>query len=193
MNQKETSPLAIASLAFSCLGAVTAGILAIPGIVCGCMAKRQVERGEYEGRSLAQAGIIVGVAVLILWLAIPLLIFGGVGFIALAVSSPWAAACAFGILLFLALLPAAFSGRSKRRDAASTGNPGGSRLWLTLPLLFAVCAGFVFLATKDPMLAAGVFGILISLVLLPMTFARIARHRDTRSLRKLVETNRSRE
>lgn len=119
MNQKETSPLAIASLAFSCLGAVTAGILAIPGIVCGCMAKRQVERGEYEGRSLAQAGIIVGIAVLVLWIAVPVLLFGGIGLLALAFHSPWTAACVFGILLFLTLLPLAFTGMAKRRDTRS--------------------------------------------------------------------------
>ncbi|RYD47142.1 MAG: DUF4190 domain-containing protein [Verrucomicrobiaceae bacterium] len=119
MNPKETSPLAIASLAFSCLGALTAGILAIPGIICGCMAKSQIDRGEYEGRSLAQAGIIVGIAVLVLWIAVPLLVFGGIGFLALAFHSPEVAACVFGILLFMILLPWAFMGMGKRRDARS--------------------------------------------------------------------------
>lgn len=119
MNSKETSPLAIASLAFSCLGALTAGILAIPGIVCGHLAKKQIDRGEYEGRSLAQAGIIVGIAVLVLWIAVPLVLLGGMGLVALAFHSPEAAACVFGILLFLALLPVAFTGFAKRRDTRS--------------------------------------------------------------------------
>lgn len=119
MNPKETSPLAIASLAFSCLGALTAGILAIPGIVCGCMAKKQIERGEYEGRSLAQAGIIVGIAVLVLWIAVPIVLFGGIGLLALAFHSPWTAAGVFGILLVLTLLPLAFTGLAKRRDVKS--------------------------------------------------------------------------
>ena len=70
----ETSPLAIASLAFSCLGAITMGILTIPGIICGVLAKRQIQRGEYTGRPLAQAGIIVGTAVLLLYLAVPLIL-----------------------------------------------------------------------------------------------------------------------
>ena len=70
----ETSPLAIASLAFSCLGAVTMGILTIPGIICGVLAKRQIQRGESTGRPLAQAGIIVGTAVLLLYLAVPLIL-----------------------------------------------------------------------------------------------------------------------
>ncbi len=119
MNPKETSPLAIASLAFSCLGALTAGILAIPGIVCGCMAKKQIERGVYEGRSLAQAGIIVGIAVLVLWIAVPIMLFGGIGLLALAFHSPWTAAGVFGILLVLTLLPLALTGMAKRRDAKS--------------------------------------------------------------------------
>lgn len=119
MNEKETSPLAIASLAFSCLGALTFGILCIPGIICGCIAKGQVRRGEYGGQSLAQAGVIVGTAVLILWLAIPLLLFGSIVMLFLGQQSPWVAAAVFAILLILGLLPFAFSSMAKRRDSRS--------------------------------------------------------------------------
>lgn len=84
----ETSPLAIASLAFSCLGAITMGILTIPGIICGVLAKRQIQRGEYTGRPLAQAGIIVGTAVLLLYLAVPLIL---ISFIAAPAAAPLAA------------------------------------------------------------------------------------------------------
>jgi hypothetical protein len=119
MDSKEVSPLAIASLAFSCLGALTLGILAIPGIICGQIAKKQVRNGQYSGHSLAQAGVIVGVAVLVLWLAVPALLFGAAGIIAFVAYVPWIAAVAFGIVLFLALLPFAFTSIAKRRDTRS--------------------------------------------------------------------------
>ena len=119
MNDNETSPVAIASLAFSCLGAVTMGILAIPGIVCGCIAKKQAQRGEYGGQSLAQAGIIVGSAVLILWILIPALVFGGFGFVVIAVKEPWIAGGVFAVMLLLALLPLAFTSMATRRDSRS--------------------------------------------------------------------------
>ncbi len=118
-NEKETSPLAIASLAFSGLGALTFGVLCIPGIVCGCIAKGQVRRGEYSGHSLAQAGVIVGTTVLVLWLAIPLLLFGGIVMLYLGQQSPWMAGAAFSILLVLALLPFAFTSMTKRRDSGA--------------------------------------------------------------------------
>lgn len=119
MKPKETSPLAIASLAFSCLGALTLGLLAIPGIVCGCLARNQADRGEYEGRSLAQAGIIVGIAVLIVWLALPMVIFGGAGAVFLAVQSPWVAAGIFAVMILLALMPLAFTNLVRHRDSTS--------------------------------------------------------------------------
>jgi len=119
MKTNETSPLAIASLALSCLGVLTAGILAIPGIVCGHLAKKQVRRGEYVGHSLAQAGIVVGIAVLILWVAVPMLIFGGVGLFALAAYNPWITAGLLILIVLLALLPLAFTSMARRRDCRS--------------------------------------------------------------------------
>lgn len=119
--QKETSPLAIASLAFSCLGALTLGILCIPGIICGSLAKAQVRRGEYSGQSLAQAGIIVGIAVLILWIAIPALFFGSFVFRFLLIDQPWIGALAFCVIILLALLPLAFTSMARRKDSRSLG------------------------------------------------------------------------
>lgn len=119
MDTKEIAPLAIASLAFSCLGVLTLGILAVPGIICGQIAKKQVRNGRYSGHSLAQAGVIVGIAVLVLWLAVPALLFGVVGIFALLANVPWIAAAASGIVLFLALLPFAFTSISKSRDTRS--------------------------------------------------------------------------
>lgn len=119
MNDKEISPLAIASLSFSCLGALTLGILAIPGIICGHLAKKQVRLGLYSGHSLAQAGMIVGFAVLILWLVIPLLVFGGIGIVALIVNRPLISALIFVTLILLALLPFAFLKLAKQKDRKS--------------------------------------------------------------------------
>jgi hypothetical protein len=116
MNRKETSPLAIASLAFSCLGALTMGILCIPGIVCGILAKGQVRRGEYGGHSLAQAGIIVGIAVLIMWGTLPALFLGGSAIRFFVLEQPWIGAIAFSIILILGLLPFAFTSIAKRKD-----------------------------------------------------------------------------
>jgi hypothetical protein len=116
MNRKETSPLAIASLAFSCLGALTLGILCVPGIVCGTLAKKQIRRGEYAGYSLAQAGIIVGIAILILWVTIPALFLGGVAVRFFVIEQPWIGAIAFSIILLLGLLPLAFTSMAKRKD-----------------------------------------------------------------------------
>ena len=67
MKPPETSPLAIASLAFSCLGIFSFGLLAVPGIICGMIARRQVSQGRYSGGSLAGAGVIVGAGVLLLF------------------------------------------------------------------------------------------------------------------------------
>lgn len=119
--QKETSPLAIASLAFSCLGALSLGILCIPGIICGSLAKAQVRRGEYSGQSLAQAGIIVGIAVLILWISIPALFFGSFVFRFLLIDQPWIGALAFCVIILLALLPLAFTSMARRKDSRSLG------------------------------------------------------------------------
>jgi len=117
METKETSPLAIASLAFSCLGALTLGILTMPWIICGVIAKNQIRRGEYSGGSLAQAGIIVGVAILILYILIPILLFGGIGIIALAARNLELTIGVTGVLIMLTILPFLFTGMSRRREA----------------------------------------------------------------------------
>ncbi|CAN5227610.1 hypothetical protein BH23VER1_BH23VER1_16940 [soil metagenome] len=119
MNAKETAPLAIASLALSCLGALSVGILAIPGIVCACIAKKQVRRGEHGGYALAQAGLIVGIAVLILWILIPIVVLGGAGLLALAFHEPWIAAGVVTVVTLLGLLPTAFTSMARRRDSKS--------------------------------------------------------------------------
>lgn len=114
---KEISPLAIASLAFSCMGALTLGILSIPGIICGMLAKAQVRRGEYGGHSLAQAGVIVGVVVLALWVVIPALILGGFLLRVFAGDNPWIGFAGFSILILLALFPFIFAMIARHRES----------------------------------------------------------------------------
>lgn len=54
------APLAIASLALSCLGGLSSALLVIPGIIFGIIAKKQISDEKYSGYSLAQAGLVVG-------------------------------------------------------------------------------------------------------------------------------------
>lgn len=57
-----TSGLAIASLICSCLAISCWGVTAIPGVICGHLALREIDRsdGRLQGRGLALAGTIVG-------------------------------------------------------------------------------------------------------------------------------------
>lgn len=77
MAPEEVSPLAIASLALSCLGALSFGLISVVGVICGVMAKRRIESGSCKGYPLAQAGIIVGSVVIVFWVVMPVLFFGG--------------------------------------------------------------------------------------------------------------------
>lgn len=60
-----TNPLAIAALAASVLG-VLCGVGGIAGIVLGWIALRQIRRTPQEGYGLAVAGIVIGVAAVII-------------------------------------------------------------------------------------------------------------------------------
>jgi len=61
----EYSKLAIASLSLSCASVLLGPLGAVPGIVCGYMAKAEIKRqGRLLGEQLAKAGIIVGYAFL---------------------------------------------------------------------------------------------------------------------------------
>lgn len=128
MNAKQTSPLAIASLAFSCLGALSLGILAIPGIICGLLAKDQIRRGDYSGNSMAmaQAGVLVGAIVLFVWIFITGVVtstlaglFGRKGFFSVMGDHPELAIAVAGMLFLVALFPFVFTGLAKRRDSRS--------------------------------------------------------------------------
>jgi hypothetical protein len=66
-NQKSaTNTLAIVSLIASCLGILCGGISAIVGIVLGGVALSQIKQTREEGHGLAVAGIVIGVAVLLI-------------------------------------------------------------------------------------------------------------------------------
>ena len=64
---KETSGLAIASLALSCLSIVLGPLGCLPGIVCGHLARRDIRRNpDQSGKGIALAGLIVGYVFLFL-------------------------------------------------------------------------------------------------------------------------------
>lgn len=69
-QQTKTNTMAIASLVISVLGIVPfcGGILSIVGIVLGTVALSQIKETRQEGYGLAIAGIVVGVAMLIVGL-----------------------------------------------------------------------------------------------------------------------------
>jgi hypothetical protein len=66
--QTRTNPLAIASLISSCLGLLCCGISAIVGVVLGVVALSQIKQSREEGYGLAVAGIVIGLAVMLIFL-----------------------------------------------------------------------------------------------------------------------------
>jgi hypothetical protein len=67
-QQSRTNPLAIASLISSCLGLLCCGISAIVGVVLGVVALSQIKQSREEGYGLAVAGIVIGLAVMLIFL-----------------------------------------------------------------------------------------------------------------------------
>lgn len=67
-RQSRTNTLAIASLIASCLGLLCGGISGLVGVVLGALALNQVKRTREEGYGLAVAGIVIGVAVMLVYL-----------------------------------------------------------------------------------------------------------------------------
>lgn len=62
-RENQIAPLAIASLALSCIGGVGSTIFVIPGIAFGLIAKNQISQEKYSGYGMAQAGVVVGLVV----------------------------------------------------------------------------------------------------------------------------------
>ena len=69
-RQSGTNTLAIVSLIASCLGLLCGGISAVVGIVLGAVALNQIKQTREEGYGLAVAGIVIGVAVLLIYLVV---------------------------------------------------------------------------------------------------------------------------
>lgn len=79
-----TNPLAITSLVLSLVGLVT-WITAIPGVITGHIALRQLRRTGEGGRGMALAGVIVGYVLsgfLVLYTLFVVLMLVGLGFFA---------------------------------------------------------------------------------------------------------------
>lgn len=84
--------LSLASLAVLVIGTpftfglsmLLSGPLAIAGLVCGIIAKQKADRGEAGGRSMAQAGFVLGIVSLVLHVVAVIL---GVALIALLIDA----------------------------------------------------------------------------------------------------------
>lgn len=73
-GKKQISDLAIASLMLSCLSIFFGPPLCIAGIVCGHLARRQVQRNpELGGKEIALAGLIIGYVLLAIIIVLAIL------------------------------------------------------------------------------------------------------------------------
>lgn len=72
-----TNPLAIASLLFGAGEFFTAGLTAIPAVLFGHMARRQIRQTGERGSALALAGLVLGWAALLLGLLLAVGIVAG--------------------------------------------------------------------------------------------------------------------
>jgi hypothetical protein len=79
-----TNPLAILSLVFSLLSYCALPVVgAIAGVVCGYLARREIEQTGEQGAGAATAGIILG------WIHLGLVVLLGLAAVALAVAGVW--------------------------------------------------------------------------------------------------------
>ena len=83
MNQERSEPgsLSIAAISLSCLGALSFGLLAIPGVICGHMARGKSPRDH----ALAGAALIIGYVVLGVFVGLPLLAFVGLALLSMSI------------------------------------------------------------------------------------------------------------
>lgn len=68
-----TNTLAIVSLLCGLGVLISAGSLALPGIICGHLALKQIKQRGEEGRGMAIAGLVISYASVGVWIAILLL------------------------------------------------------------------------------------------------------------------------
>ena len=66
-QQPTTSGMAIASLVCSLAGVLLCGIPAVLGVIFGFVGISQTKDGARKGRGMAIAGLVIGVAVVLLW------------------------------------------------------------------------------------------------------------------------------
>jgi hypothetical protein len=66
---RTSNGLAIASLVTSIAGLFTCGVSSIVGIILGIVSLNQIKQRNQDGRGLALAGIWIGVAFIVLWIA----------------------------------------------------------------------------------------------------------------------------
>jgi len=109
-------PLAIAAIVLSSLGVLTLGILAIPGIICGHLARKRIEDEVTRSKSLATAALIVGYSVLSLYILLPILFFGGAGILVLIYQYPGFALGIIGMIILLISIPFIYAYACRCKD-----------------------------------------------------------------------------
>jgi len=109
-------PLAIAAIVLSALGALTIGVLAIPGIICGHLARKRCEDEATRSKSLATAALIVGYSVLSLYILLPILFFGSAGILVLIYQYPGFTLGIIGTIVFLISIPFIYAYACRRKD-----------------------------------------------------------------------------
>ena len=74
-EKSEIGVLPLAAFSLSCLGALSFGLLAIPGVICGHLARKKSPAARDS--SFSGAALIIGYSVLALFYGLPLLLLAG--------------------------------------------------------------------------------------------------------------------
>lgn len=125
-EKSEIGVLPLAAFSLSCLGALSFGLLAIPGVICGHLARKKTPAAP--GASFSGAALIIGYSVLALFYALPLLILAG-----------------FLVLSMVHIGPSVELGALKINGSRSFDLMGSIDSFLTQNFAFVLGAGFALL------------------------------------------------
>jgi len=77
--ERPTSGAAIASLVLGIISLVTCALTAIPAVICGHIGLSAIKQGQFEGRGMAIAGLVMGYLTIAFWTVLLLLVIAGIG------------------------------------------------------------------------------------------------------------------
>lgn len=169
MNEEkgELEMLPLAAFSLSCLGALSFGLLAVPGVICGHLARGGKSP---RGKALSGAALIVGYSVLTLFFGLPLLILGGLFLLSRPITGQPSQGFSFSF-------PGSDAfGQAPARNAFEPGLVESFNAYFAHHGSFFVACGVA----------------LVILALIPVGVPPLARWSQRRQLRKLVAMNRSR-